>query len=148
MAGGRLRVAARSGAIVAVTTLVLATTPASAAIRITRIYFDPPASDTGSNINQEYLVIKNTGARAKALTGWRLRDRAGHVYTFPTFRLRPGRVVRIHTGSGTNNRSDLYWGSGWYIWNNDGDRATLRRPSGTVADRCRYSSSSISPAYC
>jgi hypothetical protein len=121
---------------------------ASAAIRIKRIYFDPPGSDTGSNINQEYVVIKNTGNRRKNLTGWRLRDPAGHVYTFPEFRLRPDRVVRIHTGDGNNDGNDLYWGSGWYIWNNDGDTARLRNRSGNLVDSCSYSDSDSSPAYC
>ena len=35
--------------------------------------------------------------------------------------------------------NDLYWGSGWYVWNNDdGDRATLKNASGTGIDRCGY----------
>ena len=37
--------------------------PASAAIRITKIYFDSPGADTGSNtsLNAEYVVIKEHG---------------------------------------------------------------------------------------
>ena len=48
-------------------------------------------------------------------------------------------VAKIHTGHGSNTRKNVYWGSGNYIWNNDGDTATLKRPGGTVADRCHYS---------
>jgi hypothetical protein len=49
---------------------------APAKIRITKIYFDSPGDDTGSNtsLNAEYVVIKNTGTTRKALTGWTLRD--------------------------------------------------------------------------
>jgi hypothetical protein len=56
--------------IAAALTLALAS-PASAAIRITKIYFDSPGADTGSNtsLNAEYVVIKNTGTTRKTLTG-------------------------------------------------------------------------------
>jgi len=62
---------------------------APAKIRITKIYFDSPGDDTGSNtsLNAEYVVIKNTGTTRKALTGWTLRDASRHVYKFPIFRL-------------------------------------------------------------
>jgi hypothetical protein len=61
------------------------------------------------------------------------------VYRFGTFKLGAGASVKIHTGHGSNARKNVYWGSGNYIWNNDGDTATLKRPGGTVADRCHYS---------
>jgi hypothetical protein len=45
--------------------LLMAAGPANAAIRIRKIAFDPPGSDTGSNtsLKQEFVVIKNTGNR-------------------------------------------------------------------------------------
>jgi Lamin Tail Domain len=125
--------------IAAALTLGLAA-PASAAIRITKIYFDSPGADTGSNIslNAEYVVIKNTGTTRKTLTGWTLRDASRHVYKFPTFRLGAGKSVKVHTGKGANTLGNLYWRSSSYIWNNDGDTATLKRHNGTVASRCSY----------
>ena len=39
-------------------------------------------------------------------------------------------------------RRDLFQNRGWYVWNNDGDTATLRGPAGNVRDRCSYSDSS------
>jgi hypothetical protein len=70
--------------------------PASAAIKITKIYCDSPGADTGTNksLNAEYVVIKNTGTTRKALTGWTLRDASKHVYKFPTFRLGAGKRPR------------------------------------------------------
>jgi hypothetical protein len=68
-----------------------------------------------------------------------LRDAAGHVYRFGSFKLGPAGTVRVHTGHGSDTHKNLYWGSGAYIWNNDGDTATLKRRNGTVADRCHYS---------
>jgi hypothetical protein len=114
--------------------------PASATIRITKIYFDSPGADTGSNtsLNAEYVVIKNTGTTRKTLTGWTLRDASKHVYKFPTFRLGAGKGVKVHTGKGINGLGNLYWRSSSYIWNNDGDTATLKRSNGTVASTCSY----------
>lgn len=116
-------------------------TRAAAAIRISKIQYDPPGTDTGTNshLNKEFVVITNTGSRAVKLDGWVLKDRAGHRYRFDAFRLRPGKSVTIHTGRGNDDRNDLYWGSKDYIWNNDGDTATLKNASGNTVDSCRYS---------
>ena len=94
--------------IVAALTLGIAA-PASAAIRITKIYFDSPGADTGSNtsLNAEYVVIKNTGTTRKTLTGWTLRDASRHIYKFPTFRLGAGKSVKVHTGKGANTLGNL-----------------------------------------
>jgi hypothetical protein len=121
---------------------------ASAAIRIEAIYFDPPGSDTPSKLNQEYVVIENTGNNRVNLDGWRLRDRANHVYRFVDFRLRAGFKVRVHTGNGQDDGNDVFQDSGSYIWNNDGDKATLRRDNGNIADTCSYGSSASSPKRC
>ena len=109
-------------------------------VRIDRVQYDSPGSDRGSNpsLNAEWVVIKNFGNRARQLRGWTLRDKAGHVYRFGTFRLRPGRSVKVHTGSGRNSRTDRYWKQDWYVWNNDGDKATLKNKSGRRADTCSW----------
>ena len=49
-----------------------------------------------------------------------------------TFKLGAGKSVVIHTGRGTNTAAHRYWRSGWYIWNNDGDRAVLKNKAGTA----------------
>ena len=119
--------------------------PASAAIRFERIRYDAPGTDTRTNahLNKEVVVLINTGDSVRNIGRWKVRDKAGHVHPIPQgFRLRPGRIVRIHTGRGTNDSNDLYWRSGSYIWNNDTDRATLKNPSGTVIDRCAYNDGS------
>jgi hypothetical protein len=121
--------------------------PAAAAIRIDRIRYDAPGTDTRTNahLNKEFLVLVNTGDSVRNIGGWQIRDLAGRKYSVPNgFRLRPDRVVRIHTGKGGNDGNDLYWRSGNYIWNNDKDRATLRNRDGDVIDRCRYDDGSKS----
>jgi hypothetical protein len=69
-----------------------------------------------------------------------LRDRASeHVYRFPSFTLKAGATVRIHTGSGRNTATNLYWGED-YVRNNTGDTAILRSAAGTRIDRCKFRS--------
>jgi hypothetical protein len=105
-----------------------------------KIRYDSPGTDRGSktSLNAEYVVIKNTGTTTRSLTGWTVRDKAHHVYTFPSFKLKPGKSVKLHSGKGSNTSSNLYWDRGWYVWNNDGDKAILRSSSGTLTDTCTW----------
>ncbi len=123
--------------------LGLAAPSASAAgrVKIERIYYNSPGADYGSNqsLNAEWVKICNHKDHRVRLRGWTLRDAAGHVYRFGRFRLASDSCVKVHTGSGTNTKHHRYWGSGWYIWNNDGDTAKLKRRNGTLADKCSYS---------
>jgi hypothetical protein len=70
---------------------------AAGAIKIDRIYFDSPGSDTGSNssLNAEWIRLKNIGDKGRSLQGWKVRDRAGHVYRFGPYRLGAGNTVTI-----------------------------------------------------
>lgn len=47
-----------------------------------------------------------------------------------------------------NAHYEFYRGLDNYVWNNDGDKATLKRPNGTVVDQCAYTSSADSPLVC
>src|SRR5215203_1603174 len=79
-----------------------ASAEAASAIQITKVYYNSPGSDTGSNtsLNAEWVRITNTGTTSRYLTGWTLRDAQGHTYTFGTFRLAAGARVYVHTGEG------------------------------------------------
>jgi hypothetical protein len=61
---------------------------------------------------------------------------------------RPAGESRSTPGSGSDTRRNLDWGQGYYVWNNDGDTATLRNSRGTTVDRCSYTSSSDPKAHC
>jgi len=123
---------------------ILPATAAQAAnpsIMITRVYVNSPGPDTRTNasLNAEYIILKNTTTKAISLKGWTVRDRSNHVYTFGTFTLAAGHWVTLHTGRGTNTSTNRYWGSGNYIWNNDGDTAYVRRPASTInVDTCKW----------
>lgn len=88
--------------------------------------FDAPGDDN-ANLNEEYVCFTNWGTAAQQMTTWKVQDQAkvAHTYTFPSFTLQPGASVVLHTGSGINTATDLYWGSSAAIWNNDGDTVYL-----------------------
>jgi hypothetical protein len=128
-----------------------AATPASAAIRIGFIYYNPPGKDTLTNtqINKEYIRIHNSGTRSKAIGDWTIRDTSHHVYKFASsYRLCAKCAVTVHTGRGTDTRANKYWGLRNYVWNNTGDTATLKNASGRVVDRCHYTGTSIGHVRC
>jgi hypothetical protein len=127
-------------------------TPAVGSVKFSKILFDSPGSDTGSNtsLNGEYFRLTNTTRSTVDLNGWTVRDAAGHVYTFTTHLLGAGKTVYIHTGRGTNGKPDSahrYWGKTGYIWNNGGDSAYLRYGSKTI-DSCSYRASRLGYTNC
>jgi hypothetical protein len=133
--------------LVAAASLLIAT-PAEAApatVYISKVYYNSLGSDTGSNasLNAEYVVIRNGDNVSHSVSGWTVRDAAGHVYKFGTLRLGAGKQVIVHTGKGTSYTTSasthLYWGRGWYVWNNTGDKVILRRVDGSLKDTCSYS---------
>jgi len=78
--------------------------------------------------------VTNTSRRAVNLQGWSLADRDGHTYRFRNVRLDGRSTVRVHTGTGRDTRHDVYQDRRAYIWNNDGDTATLRSSNGRTVD--------------
>jgi endonuclease YncB( thermonuclease family) len=89
--------------------------------------------DDYDNLNDEYLVFTNPGNDSLDLTGWTLHDEAGHEYAFPAgFTLSAGESVTVHTGSGTNSGTDLYWDASSPVWNNTGDTVTVEDASGSA----------------
>ncbi|MFC5972924.1 lamin tail domain-containing protein [Halomarina salina] len=105
--------------------------PASSAgdLRLVEVHADAEGHD-GDNLDDEYVVFENAGEGALDLSGWTVRDEAGHEYTFGDVTLEPGERVTLHTGSGSDTESDLYWGSDGPLWNNDGDTVTVETANG------------------
>ncbi len=119
------------------------TMPTPGDVQIIYIEYDPP----GSDVDGEYVEIKNMGGTAQDMTGWKLRDSATNSYSFPSFSLGPVSTVRIWTGTGTNSAANLYMNKGWSIWNNDGDTATLFDAANQQVDTCTYGGGGTG-AYC
>jgi hypothetical protein len=92
-------------------------------------------------MNGEWVRLTNTTRAKLNLHGWTVRDAAGHVYRFRTsVYLAPGKSVYVHTGSGTNGNPGMhrYWHASSHLWNNGGDTAVLRSPTGKKIDSCRW----------
>lgn len=127
----------------AVIGIAVAASPAEAAtpsVTFNRIYVNSPGTDNRSNasLNAEWARLRNNTSKSIQLKGWTVRDKSGHVYTFGSFTLGSGKTVYLHTGKGTNNSTNRYWDSGNYIWNNDGDTATLKNASRSTVDTCSW----------
>ncbi|WP_067508381.1 lamin tail domain-containing protein [Actinoplanes sp. TFC3] len=77
---------------------------------------------SNASLNAEWISLVNSGSKAVNLKGYTVRDASNHVYTFGSVSI-PGKGGRLwlHTGKGTANAKNRYWGSGNYIWNNTGD---------------------------
>jgi hypothetical protein len=119
------------------------------------IQYSPPGPDvpvTTAKLNGEWVLLTNTTGKSVTVTGWTLRDKAGHVYRFPAFALKAHASVEVHTGAGKNSAANLYWGhqppaSTSYVWNNSGtETATLKNAAGKTIDTRSYTGKSVSGA--
>ena len=95
--------------------------------------FDAPGDDV-LNLNGEFVRLRNGCSGTVSLGGWRVRDRAGITYRFPsTARLGGGKVAYLHTGRDTRTSLRYYWGRTTPVWDNDAtERAYLVRSDGRV----------------
>jgi hypothetical protein len=116
-------------------------------IIIGHINHNPPGKGAPDKLNEEFVVIENEGDETVSLAGWTLKDETTtgerrHIYTFPqTVFLAPREKAYIHTGPGEDSfekgkpsKWNLYWGRHGFVWNNEGDTATLFDPEGNKAD--------------
>jgi hypothetical protein len=119
-------------------------TPAVGSVQFTRIQYNSPGTDTGSNtsLNNEWVRLTNKTKNTMNLKGWTVRDAANHVYTFTSFNLGAGKSVTMHTGKGTNTSANRYWARTGYVWNNGGDTAILRTGAGKTVDSCKWGTGS------
>lgn len=96
---------------------------------------------TAQDPTGEYVCFKSYDARPIDMTGWKVQDakrQEQYTYTFPPFTLNPGATVKLHSGYGQNTATDLYWGRGGLIWNNDHDIVYLFDASWREIHRYSY----------
>jgi len=106
-------------------------------LAVTTIHADAEGNDN-DNLDDEYVILENTGDSDLSLSGWTVSDEAGKTYTFGDVTLAPGETVTLHTGSGSDTASDVYWGRDGAVWNNGGDTVTVRDDSGSVVAERSY----------
>ncbi|MEU1500025.1 lamin tail domain-containing protein [Streptomyces sp. NPDC005732] len=109
--------------------------PARAQVQISRVQYDSPGWDSGSNasLNKEWVEVTNTGRHGVNLNGWTLAGRDGRAYVFH-LRLGGRETVRVHTGVGRDAGRDVYQDRRTYAWDNRSDTATLRNDHRRVID--------------
>ncbi|AKB78916.1 Competence-like protein [Methanosarcina horonobensis HB-1 = JCM 15518] len=94
---------------------------------------EPEVYVSDLNLQEEWVEITNEGSSSVSLVGWKIEDEGSkHTYVFPSCTLDSQATVTLYTGEGTNTATELYWGSGSPIWNNDGDTAYLYDESGNL----------------
>jgi hypothetical protein len=108
---------------------------AASDVSIRRVIVNPP----GFDVDREEVLLHNAGDEDVDLTNWVLSDELNHpgqpfTFTFPSFTLLSGFDVAVHTGEGTDDGKNLFWGRTEAVWNNNGDRATLTDATGTQID--------------
>jgi LysM repeat protein len=88
--------------------------------------------ESPGQIALESVQIVNNGSREATLRNWTLTDQSGNTYTFGQLTLfGDGAGISLHSGSGQDNATDLYWGLEEALWNS-GDRVVLYDDAGTV----------------
>ncbi len=77
----------------------------------------------------ERVVIRHIGEQQISMAGWRLRSDRGQEYSFPQLILYKDGAVSVHTTSGVDSVSDLYWGRSEAVWQS-GSTVILLDPQG------------------
>ena len=85
-----------------------------------------------------------------SLQGYSVRDESGLTYGFPNRVFRTGDAFRLYTGTGADSQTELFWGRGSGVWNNDHDTVFVSDPQGQLLTSYPYSEppsvTSLSPA--
>lgn len=102
---------------------------------IGEIQYETIDKPENEHLDQEWVeIVSDTQIN---MTGWTLSDAANTVYSFPPgFNLLGS--VKVHTGYGEDNSTDLYWNRNKAVWNNGGDTATLKDSQGNIIDQKSY----------
>jgi len=111
----------------------------SGELTIAEIHADATGDDR-ENLNDEYVVFENAGDGPLTLGEWTVQDEVGKSYTFPEgYTLGAGERVTLHTGSGSDTDTELYWDAGSPVWNNGGDTVIVTDHDGREILTERYS---------
>ena len=110
------------------TASVLPSPIATAAVTVTQGTEDVVAITaviSPGELETEAVQIVNSGSDPIALLDWKMVDLQGHIYTFAQVTLfGDGAGILIHTGSGQNGATDLYWSQAEAVWE-PGELVTL-----------------------
>jgi hypothetical protein len=119
----------------------------SSRVIIEHINHNPAGKDAPDKLNDEFVVLQNEGTEKVSLAGWTLTDETAtgarkHLYRFPKgAALLTREKAYVHTGPGEDSFEEgqpskwiLHWGRHAFVWNNEGDTATLWDADGDKVD--------------
>lgn len=107
---------------------VLGTKIFTSKVKITEIYPNPPGSDS----NDEFIELYNTGAETTDITDWKLGDGSKKRYTLKEGTIPPGGYLvlkRSTTGIALNNSG--------------GEEVGLYDPNGAIVEKAQYTGSAV-----
>ena len=111
---------------------------AVAGVEIASVEANPAGGDVQPETG-EHVVLRNGGASPVAVSGWYVRDLAGHRLVIgPGYQIAPNATLRVYTGPGTNGPDRFYRGRMAAILNNTGDTIELCTSDGSVIDSHTY----------
>lgn len=106
-------------------------------ISVVSFNYDAEGNDN-KNLNDEYVTFRNVCNYTVDMSGWEIKDEGTNIHKIKPFTLPPSSEISIHSGSGKNSNSNLYWNSRRAIWNNDKDTLFLRDNNGTLVLAFNY----------
>jgi len=105
---------------------------------IAAIQGDAPGHEF-ENVYHEWIQFLNVSGTALNMTGWYVEDAAGWHYDFPeNYIFLKGSLMRLRTGKGEDTVSDLHWGYGRPILNNEGDTVYLYNKDARLVTQYTY----------
>ncbi|MBI4173888.1 MAG: thermonuclease family protein [Candidatus Aenigmarchaeota archaeon] len=87
--------------------------------------------DDRTNLNDEFVILRNGCDYQMDIASWKVL--AGNdAYAFGNVTVGPHQSVVLHTGSGPDNSTDLFWNSTRPLWNNEHDKLIMRDQAGRL----------------
>lgn len=83
------------------------------------------------DVNNEQVQLVNSSDLPVDLQGWKLQDEGSNSFNFPLMTIFPGGMVYVHSMSGVNSSTDLFWGSSAPVWSH-GEKVSLLDASGNL----------------
>ncbi|WP_328537085.1 lamin tail domain-containing protein [Streptomyces sp. NBC_00344] len=104
------------------------------AVDLGGVHFRTQGRGHRADLGAEWVTVTNKSRKSVNLRGWTLSDAQHHTYRFHSLWLGAHKSVKVRTGFGRDNASNVYQDRRSSVWDKAGDKATLRDARGHVVD--------------